>query len=622
MKKLIALAVALTSAVGSMLADVPRPEYPRPQFERADWVNLNGQWTYSLDPVESGWERGLPSSKGFDGNITVPFGPESKLSGVEHRDFIPCIWYQRDITVPADWNGRDIMLNLGAVYYESEIYIDGKFVNRHFGGSDSYSVDITKFVEPGKTHSLVISAKSDLRNRKQGAGKQSLREGLFECMYNRTTGIWQTIWMEPVAKKGIAKATILPDIDRGQVAVQVNMRHDDRSNLLTIEVKDGKKVVAKTTTPVTSGSIVTLPMRNAKLWTPETPNLYDIVFTLKDAKGNVIDKVDSYFGMRKVHIEGNQFYLNNEPYYQRLVLDQGFYPESNWTAPTDNDLRRDIEIGKQAGFNGARLHQKVFDERYYYWADKLGYLTWGEAPSWGLDANDPEAARNFLSEWSNIVARDVNHPSLVVWTPLNEEWWPDEKQYPRFVTDIYNVTKNIDPTRPVNTTSGGTQIVTDIWASHSYEQNPRRLQDLVKDGGKMYTHRPDIQARTRGNVGFNRPVLNDRYDFPQYDGQPYILDEFGGIKCMEANPAEGAAWGYGDAAQTKEDFYKRLEGQVAALMSIPELMCGYCYTQITDVEQEQNGIYYYNREPKYDMERIRAIFTMTPEQAKEIMAKQ
>ena len=610
MKRIILAALALFVSV-SVMAQLPRAEYPRPQFERAEWQNLNGEWSYTLDPVKTGWERGLKDSKGFDGKITVPFAPESKLSGVEHKEFIPCIWYQREITIPAEWAGKDVVLNFGAVYYESEIYIDGKFVDRHFGGSDSFSVDITSFVKAGQKHSLVVNAKSDLRSRMQSAGKQSLRHGPFECMYTRTTGIWQTVWMEAVAPSGIQRVKISTDIDRSVVAMEFTMRRNASGNMLTINVKDNGKVVASDCGPVASGSVVMLPIKKAKLWSPESPFLYDVEFELKNAAGEVIDRATSYFGMRKIHTDGNKIYLNNEPYYQRLVLDQGFYPDGVWTAPSDEALKHDIEMSKEAGFNGARLHQKVFEERFHYWADKLGYLTWGEAPSWGLDANDVEAARNFLMEWRNLVVRDMNHPSIVTWTPFNEEFWPDETQYPRFIVDAYTITKQLDPSRPVNTVSGGQHIVTDIWTEHHYEQNPDKLRDIIYNNGKMYVRGHAVQARHRGNVGFNRPVLNDPYTFPTYKGDiPYILDEFGGIKCMEANPAKDGAWGYGDAAQTKEDFYKRLEAQVRGLIEMSDKMWGYCYTQLTDVMQEQNGIYYYDRGVKYDMERVRKIFQM------------
>ena len=392
-KTLFSIALAALTFVS---AAMPRAEYPRPQFERGDWQNLNGEWTYELDLVQTGHERGLTQSTGFDGKITVPFAPESELSGVQHKDFIPSIWYQREISIPQEWAGKDVLLNFGAVYYVSEIYVDGKFVDRHHGGSDSFTVDITRFVKPGGKHSLVVCASSDLRSRMQSAGKQSLRHGPFECMYTRTTGIWQTVWMEAVAPTGIQRVKYVTDIDRSTVTMEFTMRRNAAGNVLTVNVKDGKKVVASDTAPVSSGSIVTLPLKKAKLWSPENPFLYDVEFILKDAQGNVIDQVASYFGMRKIHTEGNKIYLNNEPYYQRLVLDQGFYPDGIWTAPSDEALKRDIELSMAAGFNGARLHQKVFEERFYYWADKLGYLTWAEAPSWGLDANDVEAAMRIV----------------------------------------------------------------------------------------------------------------------------------------------------------------------------------------------------------------------------------
>ena len=609
-KTLFSIALAALTFVS---AAMPRAEYPRPQFERGDWQNLNGEWTYELDLVQTGHERGLTQSTGFDGKITVPFAPESELSGVQHKDFIPSIWYQREISIPQEWAGKDVLLNFGAVYYVSEIYVDGKFVDRHHGGSDSFTVDITRFVKPGGKHSLVVCASSDLRSRMQSAGKQSLRHGPFECMYTRTTGIWQTVWMEAVAPTGIQRVKYVTDIDRSTVTMEFTMRRNAAGNVLTVNVKDGMKIVASDTAPVSSGSIVTLPLKKAKLWSPENPFLYDVEFILKDAQGNVIDQVASYFGMRKIHTEGNKIYLNNEPYYQRLVLDQGFYPDGIWTAPSDEALKRDIELSMAAGFNGARLHQKVFEERFYYWADKLGYLTWAEAPSWGLDANDVEAARNYLMEWRNLVVRDLNHPSIVTWTPFNEEFWPDQTQYPRFIKDIYTLTKQLDPSRPINTVSGGQHIVTDIWTEHHYEQDPDKLRDIIYNNGNMYVRRHDIQERLRGNVGFNRPVLSDPYTYPEYDGNiPYILDEFGGIKCIEANPAKDGSdsWGYGNSARTKEDFYKRLEAQVRGLVEMSDKMWGFCYTQLTDVEQEQNGIYYYDRGTKYDMERVRAIFQM------------
>ncbi len=363
-----------------------------------------------------------------------------------------------------------------------------------------------------------------------------------------------------------------------------------------------------------------LPVKKMRLWTLEDPYLYDVVYTVKDNDGNVIDEVKAYIGMRKVHSEGNRIYLNNKPCYQRLVLDQGFYPDGLWTAPSDEALRKDIELSKAAGFNGARLHQKVFEERFYYWADKLGYLTWGEAPSWGMDANSIEAARNFLSEWREIVTRDRNHPSLITWTPLNEEYWPDKVQYPRFLTDLYESTKLIDPTRLITTVSGGVLTNdTDIWTAHNYLQDPEKFKEKVWRNGEIYINRDRSYKGINRNVGYNEIADENPWLWPKYDhSKPYIFDEFGGIKWVRNQEEQmknktDESWGYGEAPRTIEEFYTRLEGLVDALLSMSENICGYCYTQLTDVEQEQNGLYYYDRSEKFDIERIKAIFSKVPQ---------
>ena len=445
---------------------LPRAEYPRPQFERQDWVNLNGEWSYTFDFVGSGMEKKLHESRGFDGRITVPFCPESKLSGVQYTDFINNIWYQRQIQMPSEWAGRNVMLHFGAVYYNAAVYVDGKLAGRHFGGSTSFAIDVTRFVADGKPHSLVVHAYSDTRTGKQPAGKQNMRKDQFECMYTRCTGIWQTVWMEPVDKAALLRTQVITDIDQKQVVVKPTF-YSETAAQFTVTLKDGEKVVATKSVTAQNNSVVVLPVKNPKLWSPESPFLYDLTYEVKDAQGRVLDAVSSYVGMRKIHVEGNKVYLNNEPFYQRLVLDQGYYPDGIWTAPSDEALRHDIELSMQAGFNGARLHQKVFEERFHYWADKLGYITWGEAPSWGMDANDPEVARNFMTEWSEEIVRDRNHPSIVTWTPMNEEWWPDRVQFPRFVSDVYDLTKMLDPTRPVCDVSGGVHIKTDIWTTHN-----------------------------------------------------------------------------------------------------------------------------------------------------------
>ena len=298
--------------------------------------------------------------------------------------------------------------------------------------------------------------------------------------------------------------------------------------------------------------------------------------------------------MRKIHLAGGYFYLNNKPYFQRLVLDQGYYPDGIWTAPSDEALKHDIEMSKAVGFNGARLHQKVFEERYYYWADKLGYICWGEQASWGLDVNNEEAVRNFLTEWADEVVRDRNHPCIVTWTPLNETWGARDGVYVRFINDLYEMTKAIDPTRPVNDASGDAHVKTDIWSVHDYSREYERLtaNHDIKPGVEPYR-----------NMGGKDYLAN-------YNGQPYMLDEFGGLGWI---PKEDRAnsWGYGAQIETEDDFFKILEKEVDAIIASKHITA-FCYTQITDVEQEKNGVYYYDRRPKFDAAKWKAIFEKIP----------
>ena len=587
------LLLGLSSSVKA--ADLPRSEYPRPQFEREYWVNLNGTWTYSFDFGQTGADRNFRNSKGFDGKITVPFCPESSLSGVKHTDFIPCIWYQRTITVPETWGGKNILLNFGAVDYDATIFIDGKKVGRHCGAGSSFSLDITKFVKAGSSANLVIQVKDNLRGGKQPGGKQSTGYYSAGCNYTRVTGIWQTVWTEAVCPEALKQVFATPDIDQQQLVVRPEFYGEGNGCTLTVQVFDEKqKLVSTKTAPATNNTVIVLPIKNPKLWSPEEPNLYDVIYTVRDAKGNVLDKVKSYAGMRKIHLAGGYFYLNNKPYYQRLVLDQGFYPDGIWTAPTDEALKHDIEMSKAVGFNGARLHQKVFEERYFYWADKLGYITWAEQASWGLDVNNEEAVRNFLTEWADEVVRDRNHPSIVTWTPLNETWGARDGVYVRFVNDLYNLTKAIDPTRPVNDASGDAHVKTDIWSVHDYSREYEKLVEnhTFRDGAPHYR-----------NMG-GKDYLAD------WEGQPYMIDEFGGLGWI---PKEERAnsWGYGAQIETEDEFFRILEKEVDAIKACKGVV-GFCYTQITDVEQEKNGVYYYDRRPKFDAAKWKAIFEKIP----------
>ena len=592
-----AAAVLLAPGINAN-AQTPRPEYPRPQFERSEWVNLNGTWSYSFDFGRTGAQKGWSKATSFDGKITVPFCPESSLSGVKHTDFINSIWYQRTLNIPAAWDGKQVMLNFGAVDYEAHVFIDGQLVRLHNGTGSSFSCDITKYVQPGHSHNLVVQVNDNLRDGKQPGGKQCFDLNSGGCMYTRVTGIWQTVWMEAVDKEGLKSVFATPDIDQKQLVIRPQFYAENAANKLVVTLYDGNKAVAKTSVTCGDNSVVVLPVKNMKLWSPESPFLYGLKYQVVK-NGKVIDEVNSYAGMRKVHLAGGYFYLNNKPYYQRLVLDQGYYPDGIWTAPTDEALKKDLEMSKAVGFNGARLHQKSFEERYYYWADKLGYLTWGESASWGLNVNNEEACRNFISEWAELVERDRNHPSLVTWTPLNETWSANNSGvYTRFVQNLYDMTKALDGTRPVNDASGDSHIKTDIWSVHNYERQPDKI---IKDF--TFEHGKEPYRNMRGD--------NWRW-LAKYEGQPYMLDEWGGLAYILPEKRHGDnAWGYGGAIDNVEDFYTILRKEVEAIKACKHIT-GFCYTQITDVEQEQNGIYNYDRTSKFDTKRIKEIFELIP----------
>ncbi len=579
--------------------NIPRPEHPKPQFQRTYWNNLNGYWAYCFDFGKSGMERGFSSSQGFDNRILVPFCPESRLSGVQHIDYIEMMWYQREIQIPEEWAGKRILLHFGGVDYESEVFIDGVSAGRHWGGTVSFTHDITRHVEPGKTHNLVVYVRDDTRSGVQPGGKQRVEYSFKKkrCHYTRTTGIWQTVWLEAVHPNGLRDCQLIADIDEGRLVCIPRFLNVGTAHRFHARLLDGERRLAEGEARAKDGLPLVLDASGAELWQPGQGRLYDLKLSVLDGGGNVVDSVVSYAGMRSVHIEGNRLLINNEPTYLRLVLDQGFYEEGIWTAPSDGALKRDIELSMQAGFNGARLHQKVFEERFHYWADRLGYLTWGESASWGVHVTEELGARNFLSEWREIIVRDRNHPSIVAWTPLNETRFiePNPRQHNRFHIDLYELTRALDPTRPVNDSSGYVHVRTDLYTVHEYEGDPDRLKQILTPDAKSGVYRkiPECDA--------------------PYEGQPYLVDEFGGILWIppDRKPYLDLSWGYGETPGTEEDFYRRLRGLVEAILGHGHI-CGYCYTQLTDIEQEQNGIYNYDRTPKFDMARIHDIFSRDP----------
>ena len=566
-----------------MQPKVPRPEYPRPQWVRADWLNLNGEWEFAEDPDLSGEEGGWASGRPLAGRIVVPFAPESRLSGIGKTDFMPCVWYRRVFRVPETWEGKRVLLHFGAVDYEASVWVNGRLVGEHRGGYSPFHFDITQHLRAGDNE-LVVRAVDDTRSPLQPSGKQSDRRESYRCLYTRTTGIWQTVWLEAAPQVRLDRARLVPDLDGRRLLLRVWVEGGGGGFVVAAAAQSEGETIAADEAPADGGAAtLVLGLPEVRPWSPEDPFLYHLEVTLRGG-AETVDRVESYFGMRKVHLAPPAIHLNHRPVFQRLVLDQGYYPDGIYTAPDDTALRRDIELSKAMGFNGARLHEKVFEPRFLYWADRLGYLVWGEYPNWGLDHSHPEALERMLPEWLEVLARDFNHPSIVGWCPFNET---PADQRPDLLRTIHRATKAIDPTRPVIDTSGYVHVETDVDDCHSYEQDPEKFAALFRDfaaGGA--------------------PYRNSEHDAP-HRGQPYFVSEYGGI-WWNPGQKDDRAWGYGDRPTSAEEFLSRYRALTETLLNHPR-MCGFCYTQLYDIEQEVNGLYTYDRQPKFDPAAIRAI---------------
>ena len=563
---------------------IPRAEYPRPQMVRENWLNLNGRWQFDFDYGRSGRERGLPASASLSGEILVPFCPESRLSGIGHTDFMLAVWYRRAFSLPVEWAGQRILLHFGAVDYDAEVWVNGQRAGSHRGGYSSFTLEITALVTAGE-NVITVCAEDDTRSPLQPSGKQCAAYASRACDYTRTTGIWQTVWLEAVPQQYLDRPRITPDLENGQVLLEVPLNGaNDGLSLRATAVLDGKIVGEMTVKPNGQVFHAMLSLAEVRAWSPAAPTLYDLTLELCNTAG-VVDTVQCYFGLRSLVLAPPAILLNGQPVFQRLILDQGFYPDGIYTAPSDAELRADIERSQAMGFNGARLHQKVFEERFLYWADKLGYLVWGEMASWGLDPANPLALERFQTEWREILQRDYNHPSIVGWCPFNETYGG---QNPEVLRQIYLLTKALDTTRPVIDTSGYVHVLTDVYDSHDYDQNPVTFAER---------HAP----LARGEEPFRN---NPQHDAP-YLGQPYFVSEYGGI-WWNPGQQDDKSWGYGNRPRSEEEFLTRYRGLTEALLDHPK-MCAFCYTQLTDVEQEVNGLYTYDRKPKFDPELIRAI---------------
>lgn len=577
--------------------NIPRDEHPNPQWERETWKNLNGPWEFEFDFGCSAVERRLWEKERFDREILVPFCPESRLSGIGYTDFISGVAYRRNFELSQEELSGRVLLHFGAVDYEASVYVNGTLVGSHKGGYTSFCFDITKHVAPGP-NTLFVAVKDDVRSGLQPKGKQAHLYASSGCDYTRTTGIWQTVWLEFVPERHIQSAKYYPDPANGKVTV-TGLVQGQGTLQLTALWED--KPVGEAALSVEDGFFTAqLDLSETHLWEPGKGGLYTLLLTFGE------DRVKSYFGLRTAKFQGRKFLLNGKSLFQRFVLDQGFYPEGIYTAPTEEDLVKDIQLSFAAGFNGARLHEKVFEARFLYHCDRLGYLVWGEYPNWGLDHAHPLSTETYLNQWSEAVERDFNHPAIIGWCPFNETWgYREEREKNALLTSLYKLTKRLDPTRPCIDSSGNYRVLSEVYDIHDYDQDTQSFQarwdgltDRIREtGGVIPAEDPFFNSAPEGPSGrapfFNQP----------YDNQPIFVSEYGGIRWPD-DTVEG--WGYGNAPATPEEFFARYKGLTEALLNNPEIF-GFCYTQLYDVEQEVNGLYTYGRAQKFDISLIQKI---------------
>lgn len=563
---------------------IPRPEYPRPQLVRADWMNLNGEWEFQIDNEKCGEFKEYFNKEHLEGKIIVPFCPESELSGVNNKDFMNCVWYKKKLELTPAQLEKHVILHFGAVDYHAILFVNGSKVGEHKGGYTSFCFDITKFVKTGE-NDITLCAYDDVRSCNQPAGKQCQQLKSMGCSYTRTTGIWQTVWAEFADAARILAVNYQYDTANKGVVVTVKTTPEAMGAVLSANVLWENATVGSCETAI-SGNTITFAIGLSEIheWAVGEGNLYDITFELTQ-NGEVKDRAASYFGLRTVGLDKKAFLLNGKKVFGRWVLDQGFYPDGIYTAPTDEALKNDILYSMQLGFNGARLHEKVFEPRFLYWADKLGYMVWGEQANWCQDISAYAQLENFLPEWLEAVQRDIAHPAIIGWCPFNET---QLDQCDMLVKTVYEVTKAVDPTRPVIDTSGWCHVVTDIFDVHDYEQDVATFtanyaqagEGIIKD--HMFRWNPERQS---------------------YKGEPIFVSEYGGIKWTDEG---GDAWGYGVGPETEEEFLARYEGLTHSLLDNPDIMA-FCYTQLYDIEQEQNGLMTYNRKFKFDPAIIKRI---------------
>jgi len=587
--------VFLTLALCAAAQQVPRPEYPQPQFERETWMNLNGKWEFDFDDQNAGLDQ-LWAGGGhrFGRSITIPFCFESRDSGIGDTSFHPWAWYRREFTIPSAWSGKRVLLHFGAVDYRAMVWVNSHLAGTHEGGNVPFVFDVTDSLKPG-ANVVVVRAEDPPTDRYIPRGKQYWEPKSHSIFYTRTSGIWQTVWLEPVASSYLESVHVTPNME-GIASVYAHIHGNQQGLFLRTTLGFGGKTLATTTASAEQPRVSTIiSTSDPHLWSPNSPNLYDLTFEL--IKGDtVVDRVQSYTGFRTVASDGHRVTLNDHPTYIKMVLDQGYWPESILTPPSDDAIKYDIKMTKDMGFNGVRKHQKLEDPRYLYWADKMGLLVSSEMANAYMF--DDAYVERFTREWMAAMERDYNHPSIIIWVPINESWGVPNLHDPRqqnHLKELYALSHSLDATRLVVDNDGWEHTdMTDLFNIHDYARTGEALAVKYKDLGKPGAGVPDV----------GRPSLAPGY---KYNGTPVLLSEFGGIAYIPpGHEVPQEAWGYSGVEKTEAGALDRLRGLYLGISQVPAIV-GICYTQLTDVEQEINGLMTYDRKPKFPVETVHEI---------------
>ena len=573
--------------------------YPRPQFVRDSWLSLNGKWKFVFDDENVGEEKQFFNKFPNFNEILVPFTYETKMSGINDETVHENIWYSNDININVEKN-KSIILHFEGSDFVTKLWINGNYVGMNIGGYHRFSFDITKFIVDGKNN-FTIKVEDSL-SKVQPRGKQRYKNESFKCWYIQTTGIWKTIWIESVSKNHIVSVKNTPDYDNKNIEIELvtNISEKDITNfeieteiLFDNKIVNSKKQIIEDKILKYNVNIYGVENNDEiNFWSPENPNLYDINYKLY-YKGNIIDEVSSYFGIRKISIENSKIFLNNKELYLKMILDQGYWADSHLTPPSEEAIIKDINIVKKYGYNGIRKHQKIEDERFLYYCDINGILVWSEMANC-YEFND-KSIEYFMNEWIKVVKQNYNHPSIITWVPINESWGiPNvsvQKNEQNFANSLYYITKSIDKTRPVISNDGWEHTISDIITIHDYKQDPELLYNEYNDDNL------DVLNNRRAYNTIHK-LFSENY---VYNGQPIIMSEYGGITL---NSDKG--WVYGNPVKSEKEFLDRFEKLNDAIIKT-KYICGYCYTQLTDVQQESNGLVYDDRNDKFSSEIINKI---------------